>query len=83
MAFATQLERADTLETTNLNTGAPVLYSTGLSSRLALKVATHRRLGRPYATAVRCESCDRHHMLKRRNDPDFDPGSETPPKWRR
>ena len=25
----------------------------------------------------------RHHMLKRRNDPDFDPGSDTPPQWRR
>jgi hypothetical protein len=28
LAFATQLERADTMETTNLPIGAPVLYST-------------------------------------------------------
>ena len=28
LAFATQLERADTLETTNLPIGAPAFYST-------------------------------------------------------
>ena len=40
-------------------------------------------IGEPYETPARCESCGRHHMLKRRNDPDSDPGSETSPRWRR
>jgi hypothetical protein len=45
LAFATQLERADTLETTNLHIGAPALYSTSLGSRQTQDAVRDLELG--------------------------------------
>ncbi len=48
----------------------------GLSSRLALKVVKHGRLGQPWETPLMCGSRGRRHMLKRRKNPDCDLESE-------
>jgi len=44
LAFATQLERADTLETTNLHIGAPALYSTDEQVDVSARLRMHETL---------------------------------------
>ncbi len=53
----------------------------GLGSRLVLEVAKHGRLGQPYRTPLKCESCGRPRRPKRRENLDVGLGSYCRPRW--